>query len=109
MDQKRQRKEKPKRIKVPRRLLPVYASTKKSPRSSPHSAPGAWHHVIGYKPLPKKHYGEKDGEKDDEIEAQVVDALMKTGIRYIDESGNGSGPFWVLEKNRRLRFNKRVS
>ena len=34
----------------------------------------------------------------DEVENAVVAHLMKVGVRYIDESGNGSGPFWVLGK-----------
>jgi len=36
----------------------------------------------------------------DEIETQAIDALMRIGIRYIDESGNGAGPFWVLGKQK---------
>jgi hypothetical protein len=36
----------------------------------------------------------------DEIEVQAVDALMRLGVRFIDESGQGAGPFWVLGKQK---------
>jgi len=34
----------------------------------------------------------------DEIETQAIDALMQLGVRYVDESGNGGGPYWTLTK-----------
>ena len=36
----------------------------------------------------------------DEIERQCVEALVKHGIRYIDESGTGNGPYWSLNKKK---------
>jgi len=34
----------------------------------------------------------------DMIEAQCIEALVKMGKRYIDQSGNGAGPFYSLHK-----------
>lgn len=36
----------------------------------------------------------------DAIEAAAIEGMMKFGVRYIDESGNGQGPFWVLGKQK---------
>lgn len=34
----------------------------------------------------------------DEIENRAVELLLGLGVRYVDQSGNGSGPFWTLSK-----------
>jgi hypothetical protein len=36
----------------------------------------------------------------DELEASAIAALVQMGVRYVDASGNGSGPFWVLGKDK---------
>jgi polyhydroxyalkanoate synthesis regulator phasin len=37
----------------------------------------------------------------DEIEQHAVSKLMEMGVRFVDESGTGQGPYWTLckEKN----------
>lgn len=35
----------------------------------------------------------------DEIQKVAVQAMLQVNKRYIDESGNGSGPFWTLCKD----------
>lgn len=36
----------------------------------------------------------------DGLENQCIQALVQMGIRYVDESGTGNGPFWSLAKNK---------
>jgi len=36
----------------------------------------------------------------DEIESQCIAALVQMGVRYVDESANGAGPFWSLVKSK---------
>ena len=36
----------------------------------------------------------------DKIQNAGVDALLNLRVRYVDSSGSGSGPFWVLGKDR---------
>jgi hypothetical protein len=36
----------------------------------------------------------------EEIEKKAIELLMQHGIRYVDASNNGSGPFWTLVKTR---------
>lgn len=51
-------------------------------------------------------------EKYDEIEQKAINQLLTMNTRYIDVSGRGSGPFWVLCKKKqegsltRERFGK---
>lgn len=36
----------------------------------------------------------------DTIEQQAISQLMALGVRYVDASGTGEGPFWVLGKSK---------
>ena len=37
----------------------------------------------------------------DELEQRIADAMLKANVRFVDESGNGNGPFWTLCKDKK--------
>ncbi len=53
------------------------------------------HQIDQFKDQQKKAKAEVDV-----MEAQCVQLLIQMGKRYVDESGNGNGPFWSLSKSK---------